>query len=648
MVQVGDTIDGYRIEAVIGRGGMGTVYRAVDTGLDKEVALKVIAPHLAEDPTFLARFRSEARALGRLDAPGIVRVLALRESDRATFIAMEYVDGPPLRELLRQEGALPWPDAVSILRQILAAVGHAHASGVLHRDLKPSNILLTSDGHVKITDFGLAKIRTSDTDLTATHETAGTVAYMSPEQIEGLKNVDERSDLFSVGLIAYEMLAGQLPFSRSGSYYAIQRAIVQEPFAPPSEHVSDLPNRIDQVIGTLLEKDAEQRYQDAESALEALEPLDAPSRVPAPALRERVGSTEPDAATSTWTWVGIGVVLLLIAAGVIYAVSSLLDVSATTSGPDAAGDTTAVLQIETMPAADVIVNGDTVGRAPIASVSVPAGSVHVAASRPNYAPAETTLSAAGRQQIRLSLDSVAASTSPPPLRASTGQIRVLSTPSGADVLVDGELAGTTPTTLTGLPEGSQPIVLRKEGYRSAVKRVTVEAGERTQVTTELEARPAVVRLQFMPFATIRINGTVVAQRRVEAFVDSLQPGSHRIEATYRSARWVRTFSLDPGEEVSRTVDFTKTVQVSIVAQTPDGTALPNAEILVDGESAGYAPQKVDLRVGRHDIRVKKSGFVDAVRTVDVDTEAAGRIVFVLSPSSAAAQNDRSSLSGDGI
>ena len=649
MVQVGDTIDGYRIEAVIGRGGMGTVYRGVDTGLDKEVALKVIAPHLAEDPTFLARFRSEARALGRLDAPGIVRVLALRESDRATFIAMEYVDGPPLRELLRKEGALPWPDAVSILRQILAAVGHAHASGVLHRDLKPSNILLTTDGHVKITDFGLAKIRTSDTDLTATHETAGTVAYMSPEQIEGLKNVDERSDLFSVGLIAYEMLAGQLPFSRSGSYYAIQRAIVQEPFAPPSEHVGDLPRRIDRVIGTLLKKDAEQRYQDAESALEALEPLDAPSRVPAPALRDRAGTPDLDSETSTWTWVGIGAVLLLVAAGVVYAVASLLDVSATTSAPDPTADTTAVLRIETTPSADVVVNGDTVGRAPIASVNVPAGSVHVAASRPDYAPAETTLSASGRQQIRLSLDPVAdpETASPPLLRASTGQIRVRSTPSGADVVVDGEVAGTTPMTLTGLPEGDQPIVLRKEGYRSAVARISVEAGERSQVDTRLEARPAIVRLQFMPFATIRINGAVVAPRRVEAFVDSLQPGSHRIEATYRSARWVRTFSLEPGEEVSRTIDFTKTVQVSIVAQTPDGTALPNAEILVDGESAGYAPQKVDLRVGRHNIRVKKSGYVDAVRTVDVDTEAAGRLVFVLSPSSAA-RNSRSSASGDGI
>jgi serine/threonine protein kinase len=207
MPSVGDVLDGYRLDAVLGRGGMGTVYRATDRALEKTVALKVIAPHLADDDTFVRRFREEAKALARLDADGIVDVYTLRETEQALFFVMEHIAGPSLDVVLQRRGALPPASGLELLRQVLAAVGHAHASGVLHRDLKPSNILL-HDGEAVITDFGLAKILASDADLTATHEQLGTVAYMSPEQIEGLRNVDERSDLFSVGLIAYESPAG--------------------------------------------------------------------------------------------------------------------------------------------------------------------------------------------------------------------------------------------------------------------------------------------------------------------------------------------------------------------------------------------------------------------------------------------------------
>jgi serine/threonine protein kinase len=233
---VGDVLDGYRLDAVIGRGGMGTVYRATDTALEKTVALKVIAPHLANDDTFVQRFREEAKALARLDADGIVDVYTMRETDEALFFVMEHIEGPSLQTVLERQGALGPDQALSLLRQVLEAVGHAHASGVLHRDLKPSNILLNADGRAVITDFGLAKILASDAELTATHDQLGTVAYMSPEQIEGLQNVDEASDLFSVGLIAYEMFTGRLPFDRSQSDFAIQQSIVEGAFPPPVTH----------------------------------------------------------------------------------------------------------------------------------------------------------------------------------------------------------------------------------------------------------------------------------------------------------------------------------------------------------------------------------------------------------------------------
>lgn len=636
MVQVGDTIDGYRIEDVIGRGGMGTVYRAVDLGLDKQVALKVIAPHLAEDPTFLARFRSEAKALARLDAPGIVRVLALRESTRAIFIAMEYIDGPSLREMLREAGVLDWPDAISILRQILIAVRHAHTSGVLHRDLKPSNILLTSDGRAKITDFGLAKIRTSDADLTATHETAGTVAYMSPEQVEGLKHVDERSDLFSVGLMAYEMLTGRLPFSRSGSYYSIQRAIVQDAFDPPSKHNDDLPPRIDQVVMRLLEKDAEDRFESAEDALEALAPVDAPSRVSTPViLTPPPTDTSPDT-SSTWIWGGSAVAAILVLAGIAFGVIRALDVTPTPPPP--AEDTTAVLDIQTEPLALVVVNGDTLGKSPQASVRVPTGSVTVRAERAQYVAAETTFVAAGRGSLRLQLGALTEVREPEPT-VQTGTLRIASKPSGAAVEIDGVPAGETPLTLER-PVGTSEIQVLKAGYRPFQTEQRVQQSQRTQVLASLKPISAAVTLTFNPFATVFIDDEQRSLQRVESWSDSLSPGRHTIVARYHSSEWVQVVDLRPADVLNREVDFTEKVEVSVVTQNNAGQSIPNAEILVDGEPSGYAPQSLDLRIGRHVIEVRKSGYINAKRVVDIDSGTTGRITFTLQDVKRAAESSQ--------
>jgi len=636
MIQVGDTIDGYRIAEVIGRGGMGTVYRAVDTGLEKEVALKVIAPHLAEDPTFLGRFRSEAKALARLDAPGIVRVLALRESTRATFIAMEYVDGPPLRRVLREAGALEWPEAVSILRQILGGVEHAHSSGVLHRDLKPSNILLTGDGRVKITDFGLAKIRTADTDLTATHETAGTVAYMSPEQVEGLKHVDERSDLFSVGLIAYEMLTGRLPFSRSGSYYSIQRAIVQEPFEPPSKHVEDLPPRIDQVICRLLEKEADRRYASASDAIEALAPLDAPSRVSTPAALHPRKETAVEDGPSTRAWAAGAAVAALVLAAVVLGVSQLLNVEpAPARSSPTPPDSMAKLAIRTSPAAQLTVNGDSIGESPVEAMEIPSGSVTVRAERQDFATAETTFTAEGSHAIDLVLSESRSRTSLEDV--ATGRVEVRSSPAGAVVRVNDREVGVTPVEVSART-GQATVQIEKPGYHPFTSRTEVRSGRETNISATLQVVASTVALRFNPFATVSVDGQQRSIERVTEWSDSLSPGRHRIVARYRSAEWVRVVDLRPGETFQRDVDFTKRVEVRIVAQNDQGQSLPNAEILVDGAPSGYAPQQLELRVGRHRIQVRKDGYLEAERIVDIDTDAGGRITFTLQTVEPSAQS----------
>src|SRR5690606_6617334 len=209
---IGQVIDTYRIEEVLGRGGMGVVYRATDISLEKVVALKVMNPVMAQDPHFLGRFKAEARALGRLQHPNIVNVFAFRHIGEHLFIVMEFVEGSDLTEYIRAKGSIPWQEALPLMKQALRAIDYAHNEKVIHRDLKPRNIMLTRDKRVKVTDFGPAKIQAASSEAlvaTRTGFTGGTLYYMPPEQLEGLLNVDHRGDIYSLGMSFYEMLAGR-------------------------------------------------------------------------------------------------------------------------------------------------------------------------------------------------------------------------------------------------------------------------------------------------------------------------------------------------------------------------------------------------------------------------------------------------------
>lgn len=265
---VGQEIDGYRILDVIGRGGMGVVYKAKNLTLDRVEALKVIAPFLVRDDQFLRRFQIEARALARIHHPNIVTVHTLRESELGHYLTMEYVDGQTLADVLEAQGVLPWKTVLPIFEELLEAFDYAHERGIIHRDIKPRNIMLTADETVKVMDFGLAKFYLKQ-DVTQTAGVSGTLCYMSPEQIRGAK-LDQRSDLFSLGLTLYEMVSGQLPFDRHDSQFGIQRAIVEEAFDAPHRCNPSVPQRLSQIIMRALEKDPDHRYQRARDMLNDL------------------------------------------------------------------------------------------------------------------------------------------------------------------------------------------------------------------------------------------------------------------------------------------------------------------------------------------------------------------------------------------
>src|ERR1700682_3926214 len=264
-----EKIGKYVIQSVLGKGAMGVVYKAFDPHIERVVAIKTVRKDLVDPDLaaqFMGRFKNEARAAGRLHHPNIVGVYEYGEDDKVAFIAMEYVEGAGLREYLNRRTTFDFAHLAALMEQLLDALEFAHDRGVVHRDIKPSNLIITNQGLLKVADFGIARVDTSN--LTMVGMMIGTPPYMSPEQIRGLE-VDHRSDLFSAGVVLYELLTGDKPFS--GNMDAVTYKICHEEPQPPSERSAlKLPVEVDRLIATALAKDPKARYQDARAFHDAL------------------------------------------------------------------------------------------------------------------------------------------------------------------------------------------------------------------------------------------------------------------------------------------------------------------------------------------------------------------------------------------
>lgn len=261
----GTVIDGrYEVRSRVARGGMATVYRAHDRRLERDVAVKVMHPHLAESETFIARFRREARAAARLSHPNAVAVFDQGLWQDSFYLTMEFVDGEDLRDTLQREGALPVGEALAITEQILDALGSAHRRDLIHRDIKPENVLRASDGTPKLADFGLARA-VSDATAASTGTILGTVAYLAPELVtQG--NASAASDVYAVGVMLYEMITGRQPYTGDVPInIAFQHVTSTVP--PASEQLDGLPRDIDDLISALTAKELSERLPDGDTAL---------------------------------------------------------------------------------------------------------------------------------------------------------------------------------------------------------------------------------------------------------------------------------------------------------------------------------------------------------------------------------------------
>ena len=274
---IGTRLDGrYELTDLVGEGGMANVYRASDVLDNRVVAVKILKNEYSESEEFQRRFRDESKAIAMMSHPNIVKIYDMGFSDKMQYIVMEYIDGITLKDYIDSEHVLNWKDAVHFVVQILRALQHAHNRGIVHRDIKPQNIMLLTDGTIKVMDFGIAKFAREES-RTATDQAIGTVHYISPEQARG-DVTDAKSDLYSVGVMFYEMLTGRKPFDTDNPV-SIAVMHMQNVAVRPRDINPNIPSGLEEIIMHAMEKDASKRYQTAAEMIRDIEAFKANNQI---------------------------------------------------------------------------------------------------------------------------------------------------------------------------------------------------------------------------------------------------------------------------------------------------------------------------------------------------------------------------------
>ncbi len=324
---IGQTIDIYQILEKGGEGGMGVFYKALDTRLDRIVGLKTLHPELVSDPEFRQKLEREAKSLARLNHPNIVTIFQYLIHDGLHFIVMEYVDGRTLSDVIAEQGPYSFAEAAHLTLQILDAIGYAHKNDVVHRDIKPSNIMVTAEGVVKVTDFGIAKLLDSK-QKTRTGQGAGSLFYMSPEQIQH-GDIDGRTDIYSLGITLFEMITGTRPFTAESEFSIMKKHLEEQPPAP-SHFDSSINRVVDELILHAMQKNPADRFPTADDFAQAIKDTltftDTGSRAPvrrrskdedktASMSAKRSGSSSPAPPPSRpfWKWVAYPLLVVLVA-----------------------------------------------------------------------------------------------------------------------------------------------------------------------------------------------------------------------------------------------------------------------------------------------------------------------------------------------
>jgi serine/threonine protein kinase len=369
----------YRIVKELGKGSMGVVYQAHDPQIDRLVALKVLREDRVGGEDFVSRFLKEAKAIGRLSHPNIVTVYDVGRDHNTIYIAMEYLKGKPFNDVIRN-GQMSLKQKVDISLQVARTLNYAHEKGIIHRDIKPSNIILSANGQIKLTDFGIARIEDFDATLqTQVGDILGTPTYMSPEQVIG-KRVDGRTDLYSLGVFLYELTVGRRPFL-GNNIAAVFRAITHDDPIAPSQIDPSIPNALSDLILKALSKNPDERFQTGAEMCDALKIcLESKESIESPQEKTR-GRRMP-----VGLLLIIGILLISISGGVFYFTRSNLDQTKSIPKHEEVVSKTeyAILNVTSVPTgAHVYLDNSFNGQTPL-NLKIPLGKYEVRLSLPDY------------------------------------------------------------------------------------------------------------------------------------------------------------------------------------------------------------------------------------------------------------------------
>ena len=326
-ISPGENVGPYRVVEQLGSGGMATVYKGYQPSLDRYVAIKVMHPMFKGNPQFFERFKREARIVAKLEHPNIIPIHDFNEHKGEAYLVMRYVEGDTLKPHMEGQ-PMPSDEVLRVIRPVCSALNYAHSQGVLHRDIKPSNIMVTTDGSIFVTDFGLARMVEAGESTLSQDMMVGTPQYISPEQAQGVKDLDGRTDIYSLGVVLYEMLTGRVPFSADTPFATVHDHIYT-PLPPPSSVNPNINPAVERMLLKALAKNPEDRYPTAKDLFEAVETAlaaqitqlppvaqtPAPVIAPTPTPEEKTTlSTRKQSSTPWWVWAGgAGLVVLIVA-----------------------------------------------------------------------------------------------------------------------------------------------------------------------------------------------------------------------------------------------------------------------------------------------------------------------------------------------
>lgn len=652
---IGKVVDNYRIIENLGIGGMGVVFKAIHIKLDKIFALKMIAPGLAMNENFIKRFQIEAKALAKFEDPNIVRIYDLRSEGDQWFIVMEYVDGFNLLDLIRKDGAFPLQNALSIIKKMLTAIGHAHRAGIIHRDIKPNNVMITTAGKVKITDFGLAKDQSSGT-TTLTVTSGGTLYYMSPEHVKGFQFTDKRSDIYSIGMTFYEMITGTVPFKDLQSDFDIRESIIRKKIKKPTFYNKNIPPDLESIVMKSISKEPNDRYQSPEEMLKAILefeaqdpnidskfalveiPEDSSKKISVQkSAKERVLAVlsifKDHIQKKNRTLIRIGVFGSLMIALFLLIYFFSFNASDIEDEPDLIAEISHISISSQPSSAYVIIGNDSIGQTPIINHSVQSGEYFLKLNKANYASIDTNIVLEPGNQLNMAFslqpDGVIKSTTT--LRNQSvsntnmrqdmikpAKVTVNSEPSNAEVHLNGKFKGKTPLNITDLSPGNYRVKVIKEDFEGYEKRLKLISGQNKAYLAKLSPTTGGIRISTEPpSAQVLIDGIEISDTKTPVQLDKIAIGKHTIEIQKKGFETItREIEIKADKITENNFQLIQLEGKLSISVRPWGSIYINDELKKESADTKY---DITLPAMQHKLTVTHPTFGKWEKTIQIES-----------------------------